>query len=705
MPDRRPPQAKRSSPPGTQHTTDVTDTGPSGDILKRYPDAAQMAPRFLHFEDRVAEIRERQRGGGELSIDEDDALKLYDALHERLAFLCETDVRARGEPVADARVADPPPEEKRQEAKTAGNHGPDHVRYIGGVAIKTDYTLRDVMGITAKAAQSPFASFISSASDLVKKATRGEALSAAEEQDIYRYAGIVDAFAALTPKANVIQRAGDALDSVNALIVGETPDPERLQSDLTNSLKVFQPKLATTTRAPGAQTSGAGSARRGEIAPGDIFDFPRFKIQFPFDDHTARKVDIVRKVAFNPPQRQPDGRVGYPLSPTRPPRLPAGTEAESAAGPSRGEAGEAVGGETAGASKTTGTPLRTDRRRASAPEARARPVGDLKRIAGKGPISIALANTPLDDSIRVRDLGSQFFFYRKDRDITDMNEPRAVRGTDYEHRRDVLALGNGEQATSYVANSKIAAGTFWGYGPATHLQGAQLIELGNGRDGVGAIKLPFASMRPGSTVIVSGGAMNGCTMLFASDGKALYAYHAGSTEMSPNWLTSREGAQSIVDAHTKIGPKDQVPYRWHGTNDDLVTIGRQYPFSALIYSGQYLANTHAVVGAGNLLGAVAGVAETVPNSHLHVARHAYGPHDARRWHMMTFNYYDHNPNQRTVGTAEAVIAKDLNGRVTLSVLAEKGKLDRGSSIGERGGPIAYRYKTMDSDSAVYYPPA
>jgi hypothetical protein len=72
--------------------------------------------------------------------------------------------------------------------------------------------------------------------------------------------------------------------------------------------------------------------------------------------------------------------------------------------------------------------------------------------------------------------------------------------------------------------------------------------------------------------------------------------------------------------------------------------------------------------------------------------------------MMTFNYHEHDPNLRTVGTAEAVVSKDLNGAMTVSVLAEKGTLDRGSPSAERGSPIAYRCKTTDSDSATYLAP-
>jgi len=68
-------------------------------------------------------------------------------------------------------------------------------------------------------------------------------------------------------------------------------------------------------------------------------------------------------------------------------------------------------------------------------------------------------------------------------------------------------------------------------------------------------------------------------------------------------------------------------------------------------------------------------------------------------------YHEHDPNVRSVGTAEAVISKDLDGKVTVSVLAEKGKLVRGSSSsGDRRNTIEYKYEMMDSHEATVEQP-
>jgi hypothetical protein len=684
----------------------------SGNPMQSYPDVAQIAGRFERFDERVRWIKRMQDRGSRLSIEEGEALKLHETLLDRLAFL-------HSGPVANPRIQNPPPE-KLAEAPPAilvvpRNNEPA-AKYIGGVKIKTDYSLQDVIATSANAAKSPFASFIASARDLISKAKEGKPLSAEEEEQIYRYAGVVDAFVALTPKGGLSRVAGNVLDGINQAIDGKDADVDDLREKMVDAYKVVEPRMKVVKSGSGrgkpsdVKDSGAESRKVGPpviAAPTstrpasehvELFDFPRFRIPYGTGHfRPSGEERIIHKPVFNAPVKLPDGRTGYPLSPTRPPHLPEDEthEAEPVAGPSRQPTAAEVDGATSSGSDSP-VSSRTRLRKWGTG-------GDLKRIAGKGPINVTPAATPLDDSKRLASFGAQFFFYRKDRDVTDMDGPRAVRGTDYDHRREVLLVGDGTQTTSQIARSKISAGTFWGSGPAAHLQGAEVIKLGNGRDGVGAIKLPFAYIKPGEAVIVSGGAMNGCTMLFASDGKSLYAYHAGSSQLTPNWRTAREGALAIADAHEVMGPKEQIRYTRYGSNDDLITIGRQYPFSALIYNSRDLSGTNALVCAGGLLGCVAGGFDVMPTSHINVPRHAYGPRHGPRWHMMTFDYSEQDPNVRTVGTAEAVVAKDLKGRVTVSVLAEKGKLDRRASFDDRASPIAYKYKTMDSDSAIYEP--
>jgi len=767
--------AKAPKPARTGTTTTTqTDTAPTTpNFLSLYPNATQMAPRFFLFEENVQEIQKRQNSGGELSIEDGEALKEYDALRDRLAFLQPAQRYSLDGPVAMARLPElpqtgkQPPEQPASKPPPTGGDQPE-IQYIGGVRIKTDYSLSDVLGTTANALKSPFGSFIASTRDLVKKATEGMPLTANEEQSVYRYAKIVESFWSLTPAGRIQQLAGSAIDTFNDIVDGKTPPPDQLIDDLRQMQGLGNPMakgssdrtvvagkvvpgsdIRGTTQTPVAPAGANLNTSHPAAAHRNLFQFPRFRIPLSVPFPEVKSPIVKAKPTFNPPTRFGTGQIGYPMSPTKPPRLPAERDT-----PVPGTSGslsppapdtETTGSETTGTrsvdtQKTTSTRLTGTQKTGTQktgegktgngatgtgtrgrPDVRGKgtqPTGgrvseeqwavrlsglDLKAVAGKGPINVELPRTSAEDKQRIERFIPQFFFYRNDKDITDMAVPRPARRTDYEQRRDVLVVGNGEDATSFAHKANIYMGKYWGHGPATLTSDNSIIQIGNGRQGVGAIKLPFANIHKGQSVVVTGGAMNGCTMLFASDGQSLYAFHAGTPAVNSAWRTSREGARSIVEANEKIGSNRQATYAAKGNNHDLVVLGRQYPFSALIYRGRYLANTDAVTGAGAMASAV--VEGKVPNAALNVPAHAYGPRTGPRWHMMTFNYFEPDKNLRSVGTAEAVVHKDQNGVVTVSVLAEKGSLDKGSSIGERGGPISYKYTPMKSDSAIYTVPA
>jgi hypothetical protein len=72
--------------------------------------------------------------------------------------------------------------------------------------------------------------------------------------------------------------------------------------------------------------------------------------------------------------------------------------------------------------------------------------------------------------------------------------------------------------------------------------------------------------------------------------------------------------------------------------------------------------------------------------------------------MMTFNYSEPDEVLRSIGTAQAIVSKDERGAISVSVLAERGTLDKRASLGERGDAIAYRYTPAEADSATWFVP-
>ncbi|GAB7521968.1 cytotoxic necrotizing factor Rho-activating domain-containing protein [Paraburkholderia sp. 2C] len=752
--ERRPPPDKRAPPSGRPQDASVLEPPPASDVLKPYPDADQLTERFLLLEENALAINLKPRD--QLSIEDGLTLKEYDALRDRLAFLRADGATQDGGPVAMRRFVPAAPAEGAQTPPPAAtpprNDDGPQIRYVGGVRIKNDYSLKEVFGMGAEAVKRPFGSFIKSARDLVKKATQGVALSADEEQKIYQYAQIVESFLTLTHAGRVQQAAGSALETLNSALAGESLSPQTM-TDNIGQLQGFGEGLAPTSagvgwivrKPPAPARTRATAPQAPPREPLSIFDFPRFRIPLGM-----RAGGRDAQPAFKPPARLPTGQIGYRLSPTRPPKLPAegtqgagaGKEAGSREEPVAGaakdsgarkepvaetaeEAGpreEPVAGASGGASgKTEEAALRhassePGRKVSEAdPSCLSRSTGcvptgaapitienaAIDRLAGKGPISVSAPLGPDEEQRRVNAFDTPFIFYRKDMDVTSMARGRRLQKTSSDMRRDVLKVGNGGDVTSYSGDAKFFVGRQWGPDGAKLAENINVIQLNNGRDGVGALRLRFADIPQGASVLVTGGPMSGCTMLFASDGHSLYAYHAGTSSPSANWHTSTDGARSIVKAHRTIGPRSTSDLRWQNNNLDLVEVGHQYPFSALIYSGRKLSNAEAVAGMGAIAGAV-GVPElTALNTQLGIKRHEYGPRE-NRWHMMTFNYYEQNPQQPAVGTALAVVSRNMDGSVTLRVLAEKGHLDRRTSIGDRDDLISYRYTPVDSDSATLW---
>ena len=306
----------------------------------------------------------------------------------------------------------------------------------------------------------------------------------------------------------------------------------------------------------------------------------------------------------------------------------------------------------------------------------------LKRLQGQGPISVEPVDGAAADSARIKQFGKALIFYRNDRSGSGMH-PASLDPSNYQARRDVIAIGKGTDATSYVPEAKAYMGRGWASTPR-ELSGTDIVKLGAGKDGVATIRLPFSELKPGSTVIVTGGAMRGSTVLFAVDNGSFYAYHAGSSSDDPRWKVSENGARSIANAYRAMHPAHDAWLTARSGAEELVSIAVRHPFSALIYNGEYSTE------AGRKL----------PDERIDGPVHANGPDPHNRWHLMTFNYFEPG-DVRTVGTAEAVISKDTGGKVTVQVLGEKGKLDHIQTTELHGGSVGFRYRSIGGATSSY----
>ncbi|WP_250525700.1 cytotoxic necrotizing factor Rho-activating domain-containing protein [Caballeronia sp. GAWG2-1] len=594
------PQRPPATPPtfqGQNVFTRYTPNGYSvsakgGSWLTLSPDlvAQTITNRFGMLGNNVLAIEGKLQAHQELTADEIVALR---------RFAVATEYLARVDPALKSML------------DTPSTHTQDEVQisYVGGPIIRTDYTQAEVLEMTSEALKNPLASFVKSSQDLGKKLARGEALTPEEASTIERYTGVADQFMALTPAGWAMKVAGMLTGGLNQVLEGK-PLTRALAHELLDELNV-RPNL------------GAVQSARNETPPAT-----------PSTPFVKRPVHLQ------------DGRIGYLLGPTKPPRM-------------RPEQPGTSGVSTAGGGSTTRPPARQLGQR------------DVEKLAGKGPLKLRAPTDQAAEQQRMNSLRVRFEYYRHDRDVSDMAAPMDATEARYDQRRDVLNVGETKDATSYDSKMKMFTGTYWDKKGISLKKTDQIISIDNGREGVGAIAVPYSKIPRGGTVLVTTGTLSGCSVVMASDGRNFYAYHAGTNRAGPGWTTSADGAAEIVRAHNAMRPDSPVVASASPGGQDLMNVGNKYPFSVIVYNGKSGSLTNPSTG-----------------------------NSAER--MSMFDYFEPDNSKSVVGTGEAVISKDMNGTVSVRVLAEKGTLSDPKS-----GPdgMTTKYTMQMRKTSVYTLPA
>ncbi|MGX6999191.1 cytotoxic necrotizing factor Rho-activating domain-containing protein [Caballeronia sp. KNU42] len=317
----------------------------------------------------------------------------------------------------------------------------------------------------------------------------------------------------------------------------------------------------------------------------------------------------------------------------------------------------------------------------------------MEKLIGKGPFNLEPPANPGEESKRIHEFPLDFDFYRKDGEggmSYGINTEHAVSAKEAipEVRKDVLTVGNGTQVTSEESHSKVRLGDQWGPSRNRLSKDVSVIELSNGRNGVGAIRISYENLKPGQTIAVTGGSLSGCTMMYASDTKHFYAYHAGTFgEGNEPWLTSRDGANAIRYASSKMTNDTSMdPHNYEGNNNDLVHVGNKYPFSVIVYNGKH----EAPATSGKFL---------KPSDPQPLDARITEYQGARNPGTHAFDYHVSNQQVGQLGTAEALISKDKQGVVTVRVLAENGEVELPGPGSRRGG----KYTPIKTNTYEYKP--
>jgi hypothetical protein len=310
------------------------------------------------------------------------------------------------------------------------------------------------------------------------------------------------------------------------------------------------------------------------------------------------------------------------------------------------------------------------------------PVSLLKQLVKRGPPDLVPAANRQADQQRIDAFFGPVSFYRKDRAVSAPDFPSVIHATEYKDRRNVLTVGKGKDLAFYGAEAKAGSKSGKAADMTPELANASVIKLGSGNDGVAAVNVSFKDLAPGSTTIVSGGPMRGSTMLFTADESGFSAYHAGWSKHTRAKAADAE-ASSIAEAHERFGSAHADVTPPQNGMEALYRAATSHPFSAIVssYGDPPAGQPHPKFAPSNDAGLGA---------------------DGRPWSMMNFNYVSADQSPREVGTAEAIIRKDRNGKMTVQVLAERGKLDYKPTQGMSTLPTdLFNYRQLESAVGRY----
>ncbi|MCC8374063.1 cytotoxic necrotizing factor Rho-activating domain-containing protein [Photorhabdus bodei] len=197
---------------------------------------------------------------------------------------------------------------------------------------------------------------------------------------------------------------------------------------------------------------------------------------------------------------------------------------------------------------------------------------------------------------------------------------------------DVIMGFRGDQVTSSESGSG-TIGKHWGKNRlGRNITGINVV---NGASGTVGIKIALRDIRPGYPVIVTSGALSGCTMVYAVKDNYFFAYHTGQKPGDDEWKTGQDGVVTTGQSHKAL-LSDGKPIAVNQQNNDLVNIFAEYDQSVITYMGK-----QAVV-----------IDNTAEN-------------------VSVFNYDEIKPGRPVirVGYSYALLAND-NGKVNVKVLSE-----------------------------------
>jgi insecticidal toxin complex protein TccC len=139
----------------------------------------------------------------------------------------------------------------------------------------------------------------------------------------------------------------------------------------------------------------------------------------------------------------------------------------------------------------------------------------------------------------------------------------------------------GSQVSSSESGSG-TIGTHWG--PKTLSDNLTAINVVNGMSGSVGIRIRMDDIEEGEPIIITSGALSGCTMLYAVDREKFYAVHTGQKPGDNDWKTGIQGVRTTQLSLNALSGK-HLPITGNHNNDLIDTLS-EFENTAITYLGK-----------------------------------------------------------------------------------------------------------------------
>lgn len=106
-----------------------------------------------------------------------------------------------------------------------------------------------------------------------------------------------------------------------------------------------------------------------------------------------------------------------------------------------------------------------------------------------------------------------------------------------------------------IKSAELIPGTPMGnyYNKQTFNHGLKIIQLDNGNCGTIGFRFDINQLAPDRPLLIHGGELSGCTMVYGLKDNYFYAFHSGQPGNDKSiWETEKDGSKSIIESHNKI---------------------------------------------------------------------------------------------------------------------------------------------------------